>query len=675
MESHLLKWAAKPGLFYADTANIPPRDGAPATANAASSANSPSVGASSALTTDTATTTTTTVTTTTTTTAISNAPLHRVAAADAANAASAFQPVMTLPTDRTTWATTLLHHQKTGVPAMHQTIIDGDYDMANMLLAAGADIGTCILSPLAEKEAIDTDKRPAFSIVHANEKKSDPTEAVDDEQKYFTSFKFIPPPELSTAQIVDFVLHLKSKAPQENLHYQGANAITLALLSSAPMDFLRTLCETAARQQPALLSTRDKLGRTPLTIAAADGNLPIVKLLLALKVNPEIQDGQGLKPLDHALRNAQAEVTQLLIRHGIADPKNTKWKIASLGPRHTHEGPVSLLTTLFEQRDMNTLLDYQQQSVRHRVAVFKVLISLCKQAVDSGAPKALEALLDFAKQLLTTHRLAKIAVAVARRSGKLQALLSVLSHLGDAGFPQKRLAALRDAAGKSRDPAMLELAVSLDQSLSKLISGKARPNPQQKAQLNRLLALAMQVRDEELILKVQERGASLDLDDPALAGLPMIGILADLRSPKMLRSALLRPGAKSVDHRMHALLLDAIDDIQSGEGVVTVTAAFDGELSGYALHQLLCRAVHLQDAWAVDELVKAGANVEYLPTLTMGSALIHSGEGTPMSAATATGNIDMVKKLIALGGKIRLADVTRAYRVSDEFGIAVESLT
>ena len=653
MDSKLPTWASKPGLFYAETTNIAPRSDTPRM----------TIGAATA--TDTATTTTTTVTTTTTTTSTSNRQVP---------ASSATMPAMSLPTDRTTWANALLHHQKTGVPAMHQTIIDHDYEMALILLAAGADISACILPPLSEKEAIDTDKRPAFTIVHASEKKSVLNDDPNDEGERYGSFKVVPAYELSTANIVDFVLYAKSKAPQENLHHAGANALTLSLLSGAPLDFVRTLCESAASQQPSLLNSCDKLGRTPLGIAAAQGELPLVKLLLECKANPEVEDAQGLKPLDHALRNGHPEVTQWLVRQGIADPKNTKWKIAGFAAKHRHEGPVSLLTTLFRQHDMATILDYQQQSVRHRVAVFKVMMSLCKQAVDSGMPKALEELLDFAKPLLSTQRLAKIAIAVARRAGKLPELLSVLTRIGDAGFPKMKLAALRDAAGKSRDPAMLELAISLDHALTTLIGSTTRPSKKQLAQLNRLFALAMQVRDEPLILKVQDLGAKVALADPALAGLPMIGILADLRSPKLLRSALLT-AKKDAGLEMHQQVLDAIDDIQTGEGLVTLKEALKDDLNGYELHQLLCRAVFIRDEWAVDELVKAGANVNYIATLSMGIALLNAGEGTPVSTAIATGNLAMLKKLIALGATLRTDDVDKAFRVSREFGLAVEALT
>ncbi len=702
MYPQLARWSGKPGIALHDPANNSTRNLAPAVigdsgqqtagtdssnTNTTQPTTADQLTNTAQLTTTTWLTTTTQLTTTTTTTSTASSTATATVAARAAASASAntttgtpatqaAPTIMALPNDKTSWVNALLHQQKTGVPPLHQCIIDQDFEMAAILLAAGADMGAAVLPPLNEKEAIDSDNRPAFTLVHATERKVFRDDTTDAVPANFPSASLNPALDLSTAQVVNFVLYAKSKAPQENLHFAGANALTLCLLCDAPADFLRKLCALAYAQQPSLLSSCDKQGRTPLTIAVAQGNTNTVLLLLEFKADPAGRDAHGAMPLDHALKHQHAEITRLLVRQGAADPTSTHRKLIGKEGDSGHEGylkcAVSLLTALFEQQDLATLLEYQQQSPRHRAAVFKVLLLLCQQAVDTDSTAhRLKALLDFARPLLTTRRLAKIAMAIARHAGRQPELLAVLSRIGDEGFPKKRLPALRDAAGQSRDPAMLELAISVDQQLITLIGSQAKPSAARQARLNRLLALALQTGWNVLVDQLKKRGASLDLNDTALAGLPMVAILADHGDQTQL-GLLVRAHATQGGPSVHLQVMAAIDAIKTGQGLLSLQLALKEDLTAGHLHQMLCHAVRLGDEQAAQALVRGGAEVDYLATCQMGLVRIDSGEATPLSVATETGNLPMLKLLVNLGAVIRHSDVMRAYRVDDALGRAVE---
>ncbi len=636
---------------------------------------------------------------TTTSTTTSTITASHTSATTNRTTSSPSKPVMSVPTDRSEWIKTLLHQQKTGVPPLHHALIDKDFEMAEILLAAGADVAAVIQPPFNESDVYfaairtqdpegeskgTTETKPAFDLVHLTEKKKPkPMRSVDAGSQSAASDAN----DTTTVKILNFVLYTQMHSPGGNLQFVGANALTLCLLSGAPSDFIEKVCDTVARVRPALLNAPDSSGRTPLCIAAALGHAGAVRILLKKGANIATPDRQGISPLDHALNNRHTEVTALLISAGAGaacvkadDDGNdlSEFSLAGLKARTSSIGIREELDLriikMLENRNIGALQAYQAYSDANRVAVFRALISYGKKMVDQGSAAQLAELLDFASPLLKPMRLAKLAVAIARRPGQLKALQMVLQRLGDQAFPKTRLSALRDAAGKSGDPAMLELAIALDSSLSKLITGKARPNTRQQAQLNRTLALAMQVRDDRLISALQKRGARVDLDDPALTGLPMIGILADLGNPEMLRSVLTRGGSQRAGSDTNTRLLDAVSDIHTGEGLTTVRRAFNDLMGRYMLHELLCRAVQLNDELAVDELVKAGAEVDYVGSLSTGVTLISFGDKTPVLNAIDNSNLGMLRKLIALGGEIRPSDVHRAYRKSEEFGIAVESL-
>lgn len=73
-------------------------------------------------------------------------------------------------------------------------------------------------------------------------------------------------------------------------------------------------CELLLNNIPTLnLNKGDKFGRTPLLMAARNGNLRIVSLLLRHNVDPEEGDTSGNTPLHHAVAYGYSEVAINLI--------------------------------------------------------------------------------------------------------------------------------------------------------------------------------------------------------------------------------------------------------------------------------------------------------------------------------------------------------------------------
>ncbi len=60
----------------------------------------------------------------------------------------------------------------------------------------------------------------------------------------------------------------------------------------------------------------DKAGRTPLHYAAADGDVPVVRRLLASGIHPAARDDDGWTPLHFAAQSSAPEVALILLDAG-----------------------------------------------------------------------------------------------------------------------------------------------------------------------------------------------------------------------------------------------------------------------------------------------------------------------------------------------------------------------
>ncbi len=626
--------------------------------------------------------TTTTTTTMTTTTVVAPPPS---------------MSTLSLPKDSTDWALKLQTQERTGVPPLHQTIIDKDYDMAALLLDVGANVMTVIQPPLHESDvypraAITQDPEnaievknnlpmPAFDLVRFNEKKNPDPLSKDDKVDLSAPSDAL---TMENQKIVNFALYMQAHAPKGNVHFIGANALTLCLLSDAPPAFVEKICEAVIKIRPALINAPDNLGRTPLCIAAARGDVDQVRILLQKDASTDTRDRNGFSPLHHSLSNKHSDITKLLISKGAGavreeseDGSDALLDMVTEGPQQrissirVRKQPDPFVMKMLENRDLDALQLYQAQSDAKRVAVFKALIWHGKKMVDQGSVDQLSEFLEFASPLLKPMRLAKLAVAIARRPGQLKALQMVLQRLGDNPFPKTRLAALRDAAGKSGDPTMLETAISVDPLLTSLIKGEKKPSKADKAKLNRTYALALQVRAENLIKPLRAAGATLDLKDPALKGLPILAILADYGDPKLLRSTIQTHFNPSTRADLQTTELST-RLIKTGTGLFTLVEALGPRLPPRFMHELLCHAVFLNDMDAVQDMVSAGADPKIVENPDVRERFTFDPPSRPTEIAITNANLSMVIELRKLGYRIRFQDIQLARTVSREFAEQLE---
>ena len=72
----------------------------------------------------------------------------------------------------------------------------------------------------------------------------------------------------------------------------------------------------AALKRGARVTAADQLGRTALHIAAANGSIPVIEVLIAAKAPMSSRDSDGLTPLLRAARSLRGKVVELLLAKG-----------------------------------------------------------------------------------------------------------------------------------------------------------------------------------------------------------------------------------------------------------------------------------------------------------------------------------------------------------------------
>lgn len=322
------------------------------------------------------------------------------------------------------WVAAMLNEQKTGVPPLHQALLDRDIDIAGALLDAGASVKAEIRPPLQLEPGMLAD---LFSIANP--------EGFARRAGDRSSSRLV-------GCITELVAQACAAAPRSRPELAGANALTLALLCDAPDMLLAKICALGSGEYAGILDHRDGQGRTPLTLAVQRAPLEKVALLLALGANPDCKNSLGQSPLQLAVALGRAEIFGTLLEFG-----------AGLD---TEGG--NLLEQCLSGRRLDLLAACERVSARHRVAVFRCLHREGKSLL-SATTGEFEAFFAWAQPLLTPKRIAKLAIAAAGLPGRA-AQLELLCARAGTEFPPERLAALRAAAKKSGDPAHFRIVAT-----------------------------------------------------------------------------------------------------------------------------------------------------------------------------------------------------------------------
>ncbi len=111
--------------------------------------------------------------------------------------------------------------------------------------------------------------------------------------------------------------------------------------------------DSLLKADPALLDQQNNLGETPLFLAAKDGNIAILKVLLQKKANTEIPNNDGFYPYHIAAWKGKLEVVKILLSYSV-DPNQLCNKYSSTALAWAADGGhLDVVKYLRESKDMD----------------------------------------------------------------------------------------------------------------------------------------------------------------------------------------------------------------------------------------------------------------------------------------------------------------------------------
>lgn len=186
---------------------------------------------------------------------------------------------------------------KTGLPLLHATILNGDWEQAIALLAP-EDLGLTWLAPASQRTPAGPQKTPhvsrwASQLPSTNEASR-------------------------RRAIIEMAIDVTGLTTIDHCSLHGANLLTLCLLLHVPSPVLDAVLSMACRHAPQYLHLPDANGRTPLGVAASSGLSEPVEKLLAAGAHPLAactggQSGRRTTPIGIAATEASTRIYRLML--------------------------------------------------------------------------------------------------------------------------------------------------------------------------------------------------------------------------------------------------------------------------------------------------------------------------------------------------------------------------
>lgn len=533
-----------------------------------------SISASSTGTATTTTTSTATTTTTTTTPEYSQRP-------DAPN-------MQTRPSiGQSDLIKSLLNEQKTGVPPLHQAILDGDVEMAKALLASGAWVKTSIRPPLTLGNQLTA---TLFSLGHPTKfREAHGSDVV----------------QVRNACIVDLAIEMQQSAPKEQIRNAGANALTLALLCGAPIDFIAHLLTVAKKQYPAIIDQADAAGRTPVMVAIERGDEQLISLLLE-------KGACGSSP------NHLEAALNLCVRTG-------QPQLLALFTQISESGKQPVMDVI--QRHVELLLTEDFTALSRLLKAVHFMLS------DD----------DIARLLVAAAKIPETADKLPMLYGLLRGPMTV-----------DQLEALREAAAESGDLRNYRYVRGRDHLLAAALRLPSAPDA---PMLKRDLIRALRIKDEHFVKLLLDKGVDIDHDDPLVeeaglisiaAGYPDKTILIRLADSKSVGGKISDPSSRHNFNDVHRFAFQDEDYAKttSEEAFLSMLMA-DARVRDYpeSCVDLLTAAVVKNHAACVDYLLQRGA--PYHDRSRDGWSSMEKWQ--PIHIAISNQNLEIAKALLNAG--------------------------
>ncbi len=491
--------------------------------------------------------------------------------------------------DRAALIEALLNEQKTGVPPLHQAIIDGDYEMAKALLASGAWVRTEIRPPLAMDPQLTA---TLFSLGRPQKFRKTHGKASA---------------HVRNRSIVDLAIAMQLAAPKQMVRNAGANALTLALLCNAPLDFVEHLMASALKQYQGILDQNDATGRTPMSIAIENADTKLITLLLT----------KG------ACRTSEEELYGYL-----------NFCIQSGHPE---------LLALF--------LDVSDTS---KQAVLNVIRGNIEDLMTRDFT-ALSRLLKAVHFFLDDRDIASLLTAAAEMPGSAE-ILPLLYGLLRRPMTTDQLNSLREFAAASGDLAVYRYVRQRDHYLASVLRlPTASSSPLLKAELLR----ALRVDDEHFVQLLLKKGVDIALDEPIAEDAGLKSIAAKLRDPAILNrlSKGMSIGGRPGTGKSAGFDEEDYDAVTSEEAFMRMLMA-DGRVQDHPSHcvDILRRAVHKNYELCVDYLLQRGTPAH--DHTRDGWASMQSGQ--PLAIAIKNDNVEITAALLKAGAVATRSDISNA---------------